>query len=83
MLTLHVSYPLSLFISLFKQSLIGGEAATAHCWQGKHLGIERKHLDLRTRIKQLAKTIRFSKSTWSQDIMIGLLINSHGFGRTI
>ena len=38
--------------------------------------IERKHLDLRTRIKRLARrTICFSKSILMHDTVIGLLIN--------
>jgi insertion element IS1 protein InsB len=38
--------------------------------------IERKHLDLRTRIKRLARrTICFSKSVLMHDMVIGLLIN--------
>lgn len=38
--------------------------------------IERKHLDLRTRIKRLARrTICFSKSVLVHDTVIGLLIN--------
>ncbi len=46
--------------------------------------IERKHLTLRTRIKRLArKTICFSKSEWLHDIVIGLFINRHEFGRSV
>lgn len=46
--------------------------------------IERKHLNLRKRIKRLArKTIRFSKSTPMHDIVIGLFINRYGFGRVV
>ena len=46
--------------------------------------IERKHLNLRTRIKRLArKTICFSKSVQMHDIMIGLFINRHEFGRSV
>lgn len=46
--------------------------------------IERKHLTLRTRIKRLArKTICFSKSTQLHDIVIGLFINRHEFGRAV
>ncbi|WP_461056241.1 IS1 family transposase [Spirosoma arcticum] len=38
--------------------------------------IERKHLDLRTRIKRLARrTICFLKSVLMHDTVIGLLIN--------
>ena len=43
--------------------------------------IENKHLNLRTRIKRLArKTICFSKSTLMHDIVIGLFINRYEFG---
>ena len=46
--------------------------------------IERKHLNLRTRIKRLArKTICFSKLTLMHDIVIGLLINREEFGFTL
>lgn len=46
--------------------------------------IERKHLTLRTRIKRLArKTICFSKSIWLHDVVIGLFINRHEFGRAV
>lgn len=46
--------------------------------------IERKHLTLRTRIKRLArKTICFSKSERMHDIVIGLFINRHEFGRLV
>jgi insertion element IS1 protein InsB len=46
--------------------------------------IERKHLTLRTWIKRLArKTICFSKSIQLHDIVIGLFINRHEFGRAI
>lgn len=53
---------------------------------GKHYTqrIERKHLNLRTRIKRLArKTICFSKSEWLHDIVIGLFINRYEFGRAV
>ncbi len=43
--------------------------------------IERKHLNLRTRIKRLArKTICFSKSQELHDIVVGLFINRYEFG---
>ena len=43
--------------------------------------IENKHLNLRTRIKRLArKTICFSKSVFIHDIVIGLFINRYEFG---
>jgi insertion element IS1 protein InsB len=46
--------------------------------------IERKHLTMRTRIKRLTrKTICFSKSIDLHDIVIGLFINRHEFGRAI
>ena len=46
--------------------------------------IERKHLNLRTRIKRLArKTICFSKSIQMHDIVIGLFINRYEFGRAV
>ena len=50
----------------------------------KHACIERKHLQLRTRIKRLArKTICFSKSEEMHDIVIGLFINRYEFGLLI
>jgi insertion element IS1 protein InsB len=46
--------------------------------------IERKHLTLRTRIKRLArKTICFSKTEQMHDMVIGLFINRHEFGRVV
>jgi insertion element IS1 protein InsB len=43
--------------------------------------IERKHLTLRTRIKQLTrKTICFSRSIQMHDIVIGLFVNRYEFG---
>jgi insertion element IS1 protein InsB len=46
--------------------------------------IERKHLTLRTRIKQLIrKTICFSKSKLIHDLVIGLFINRYEFGLII
>ena len=46
--------------------------------------IERKHLNLRTRIKRLArKTICFSKSPTMHDTVIGLFINRFEFGLPI
>ena len=43
--------------------------------------IERKHLNLRTRLKRLMrKTICFSKSEAMHDIVIGLFINRYEFG---
>ncbi len=46
--------------------------------------IERKHLQLRTRIKRLARqTICFSKSEEMHDLVIGLFINRYEFGLLI
>ena len=46
--------------------------------------IERKHLQLRTRIKRLTrKTICFSKSELMHDLVIGLFINRYEFGLVI
>jgi len=46
--------------------------------------IERKHLTLRTRMKQLArKTICFSKSIELHDIVIGLFVNRFEFGLSV
>jgi len=46
--------------------------------------IERKHLTLRTIIKQLIrKTICFSKSKLIHDLVIGLFINRYEFGLII
>jgi insertion element IS1 protein InsB len=46
--------------------------------------IENKHLNLRTRIKRLArKTICFSKTILMHDIVIGLFINRYEFGLSI
>ena len=46
--------------------------------------IERKHLNLRTRLKRLTrKTICFSKSEEMHDIVIGLFINRYEFGMKI
>ncbi|MDZ4877956.1 MAG: hypothetical protein CLLPBCKN_007391 [Chroococcidiopsis cubana SAG 39.79] len=46
--------------------------------------IENKHLNLRTRIKRLArKTICFSKTSIMHDIVIGLFINRYEFGLLI
>jgi insertion element IS1 protein InsB len=50
---------------------------------GKHntQQIERKHLTLRTWIKRLVrKTICFSKSIQTHDIVIGLFVNRYEFG---
>ena len=46
--------------------------------------IESKHINLRTRIKRLArKTICFSKTIQMHDIVIGLFINRYEFGLAI
>jgi insertion element IS1 protein InsB len=43
--------------------------------------IERKHINLRTRIKRLVRrTICFSKTTTMHDLVIGLFINRYEFG---
>jgi insertion element IS1 protein InsB len=69
----------------------GWGAYERHLEPGKHKPgkrntqrIERKHLNLRTRIKRLArKTICFSKSIQMHDIVIGLFINRYEFGRCV
>jgi insertion element IS1 protein InsB len=46
--------------------------------------LERKHLTLRTRIKRLVrKTICFSKSVQTHEIVIGLFINRFEFGLAV
>jgi insertion element IS1 protein InsB len=46
--------------------------------------IERKHINLRTRIKRLVRrTICFSKTEHMHDLVIGLFINRYEFGRAI
>ena len=46
--------------------------------------IENKHLNLRTRIKRLARrTICFSKTAFMHDLVIGLFINRYEFGLSI
>ena len=46
--------------------------------------IERKHINLRTRIKRLMRrTICFSKTTTMHDLVIGLFINRYEFGVAI
>jgi insertion element IS1 protein InsB len=46
--------------------------------------IERKHLNLRTRIKRLTrKTICCSKSVQMHDIVIGLFVNRYEFGMSV
>ena len=46
--------------------------------------IERKHINLRTRIKRLVRrTICFSKTERMHDLVIGLFINRYEFGRPI
>ena len=52
--------------------------------KGKTQRIERKHLNLRTRIKRLTrKTICFSKTEEMHDLVIGLFINRYEFGLKI
>ena len=53
---------------------------------GKHntQKIENKHLNLRTRIKRLARrTLCFSKTVLMHDLVIGLFINRYEFGLSI
>ncbi len=46
--------------------------------------IERKDINLRTRIKRLVRrTICFSKTTTMHDLVIGLFINRYEFGRLL
>jgi insertion element IS1 protein InsB len=46
--------------------------------------IESKHINLRTRIKRLVRrTICFSKTERMHDLVIGLFINRHEFGRPV
>ena len=46
--------------------------------------IESKHINLRTRIKRLARrTICFSKTKHMHDLVIGLLINRYEFGVSV
>ena len=46
--------------------------------------IERKHINLRTRMKRLVRrTIGFSKTTTMHDLVLGLFINRYEFGVTI
>ena len=46
--------------------------------------IESKHINLRTRIKRLVRrTICFSKTEQMHDLVIGLFINRHEFGRAL
>jgi insertion element IS1 protein InsB len=46
--------------------------------------IERKHINLRTRIKRLVRrTICFSQTTTMHDLVIGLFINRYEFGLLI
>ena len=46
--------------------------------------IESKHINLRTRIKRLARrTICFSKTERMHDLVIGLFVNRYEFGRAI
>jgi insertion element IS1 protein InsB len=46
--------------------------------------LERKHLTLRTRIKQLArKTLCFSKSVQLHDLVIGMYVHRYEFVRDV
>ena len=46
--------------------------------------IESKHINLRTQIKRLVRrTICFSKTKQMHDLVIGLFINRHEFGRAV
>ena len=46
--------------------------------------IERKHMNLRTRIKRLVRrTICFSQTTTMHDLVIGLFINCYEFGVSV
>ena len=46
--------------------------------------IERKHMNLRTRIKRLVRrTICFSKTTTMHDLVIGLFMNRYEFGVSV
>jgi len=46
--------------------------------------IERKHINLRTRIKRLVRrTICFSKTTTMHDLVIGIFINRYEFGVSV
>ena len=46
--------------------------------------IERKHINLRTRIKRLVRrTLCFSKTEQMHDLVIGLCINRYEFGRAL
>ena len=46
--------------------------------------IERKHINLRTRIKRLVRrTICFSQTTTMHDLVIGLFINRYEFGVSV
>lgn len=64
-------------------------AYTRHLDPGQHTAskrstqkIARRHLTLRTRIKRVVcKTICFATSTQMDDIVIGLVVNRHAFGR--
>ena len=48
------------------------------------LKIESKHINLRTRIKRLVRrTLCFSKTKQMHDLVIGLFINRHEFGRAV
>ncbi len=69
----------------------GWEAYECHLEAEKHVvgkqniqKIEKKHLNLRTRIKRLARrTICFSKTIFRHDVVIGLFINRYKFGFSV
>jgi insertion element IS1 protein InsB len=57
------------------------EARTHEVGKQNTQKIESKHINLRTRIKRLArKTICFSKTTQMHETVIGLFINRYEFG---
>ena len=59
-------------------------AAQPHVGKENTQTIERKHINLRTRIKRLVRrTIGFSKTERMHDLVIGLFINRYEFGRSI
>ena len=59
-------------------------AETHHVGKENTQKIESKHINLRTRIKRLVRrTICFSKTKQMHDLVIGLFINRHEFGRAV
>ena len=60
------------------------DAETHHVGKENTQNIESKHINLRTRIKRLVRrTICFSKTEHMHDLVVGLFINRHEFGRPI